>query len=108
MLSVAKRSIESARALLFELVRTSSREAIGALVCLTLLTISEGAGLLLLAPLLELVGVVEESPLPRAGGWVASGFASIGLEPTLGSVLVLFVAITAVRTIALRVEVRLA
>ena len=85
-----------------EFVRTSPREAAVGAVLLLVLTFTEGVGLLLLAPLLQLVGVVEQNPLPRPAGWLERGLALVGAEPTLGSVLLLFVAIAAVRVVLQR------
>ena len=93
--------------LLRELVRTSPREAAESAVLLLVLTFTEGVGLLLLAPLLELVGVVEENPMPQPAGWLASILATVGATPTLGSVLVLFVAIASVRVVLQRRQSRL-
>ena len=83
-------------------MRTSPREAAGGAVLLIVLSATEGAGVLLLAPMLELVGFIEENPLPRAGGWVAAVLGTVGVVPTLGSVLLLFLAIAVVRAVAQR------
>jgi ATP-binding cassette subfamily C protein len=103
----ARRLLGASTTLVREMFRTSPRESVLGVVLLLLLTATEGAGLLLLAPLLELVGVVEESPLPRAGGWLETGFAAVGLQPTLEPVLILFVAIAALRTLCQRWQARL-
>lgn len=88
------------RDVISEIARVSPRKALLGIALLLVLTMAEGAGLLLLGPLLEQVVVIQENPLPRAGGWLQSSFAAIGLEATLGSVLTLFVAIAALRAIA--------
>lgn len=95
------------RILLRELVRTSPRETTASVALLLVLTFTEGVGLLLLAPLLELVGVVEENPLPQPAGWLDSFLAVVGATPTLGSVLVLYVAIASVRVVLQRMQSRL-
>ncbi len=100
----AGRLPHSARALLGEMIRTSPREAAGAAVLLLLLTATEGASVLLLAPLLELVGAVEENPLPRAQGWVTAVLGTVGVESSLASVLLLFVAIAVARAVIQRAQ----
>jgi ATP-binding cassette, subfamily C, bacterial len=95
------------RTLLRELVRTSPRETAASVALLLVLTFTEGVGLLLLAPLLQLVGVVEENPLPQPAGWLDSFMAVVGATPTLGSVLVLYVAIASIRVVLQRTQSRL-
>ncbi|MEO8677462.1 MAG: ABC transporter ATP-binding protein [Vicinamibacterales bacterium] len=98
---------DRAPAILRELIRTSPRETAAGAVLLLVLTFTEGVGLLLLAPLLQLVGVVEQNPLPRPAGWLEDVLALLGLQPTLGAVLVLFVAIAAIRVVLQRWQSRL-
>lgn len=51
----------------------------------------EGAGLLLLIPLLGAVGLnIQQGSVGRLGAFVAAGFASLGLTPTLPLVLMVF------------------
>lgn len=51
----------------------------------------EGAGLLLLIPLLGAVGLnIQQGSVGRLGAFVAAGFASLGLTPTLPLVLTVF------------------
>jgi ATP-binding cassette subfamily C protein len=92
----------AARALWAEMAASAPGKATRVVGLLMLLTITEGIGVLLLAPLLALVGVMEDNPLPRAAGWLQAGFATVGVEPTLGSVLLLFVAITGLRIVVVR------
>lgn len=87
----------AARALWAEMVTIAPGKATVVVGLLMLLAVTEGVGVLLLAPLLGLVGVMEENPLPRAEGWLHSGFAALGVQPTLGGVLLLFVVITGLR-----------
>ncbi len=89
-----------------EMAQASPYRAVATLALMLVLTFTEGATLLMLAPLLELVGVVE-NPLPSAQGWIAAALRVIAVEPTLASVLVLFVAVAAARALARRLEVRL-
>jgi ATP-binding cassette subfamily C protein len=93
--------------LMAEAARTSPRKTAASAVLMLVLTLTEGAGLLLLAPLLELVGVMEQNPMPRAAGWLDRAFASVGIEVTLGSVLLLFVALAGALTMLRWVEARL-
>lgn len=91
-----------------EVLRVSPRGATTGLLLLLSLTVAEGAGLLLLGPLLEYVVVIEQNPLPRAEGWLNAGLGLVGLRATLESVLGLFVAIMAVRAFLQHWRVRTA
>lgn len=63
------------------------------------LTLTEGVGLLMLVPLLSLVGVdTEPSTMPNVVGRFADGFALFHIEPTLGSVLFVYVGIAFLQT----------
>lgn len=106
-LAGARAMFGTARVLVAEIAATSPRNAAEGSAWLLPLTISEGVGVLLLAPLLELVGVMDDNPLPRAAGWLDAGFAAIGVQPTLGPVLLLFVAVAALRAVIERREGRL-
>ncbi|HYE84977.1 MAG TPA: ABC transporter ATP-binding protein [Vicinamibacterales bacterium] len=84
--------------------------AVDSLVCLGLsvaLALTEGAGLLMLMPLLELVGVIEGSPVPSVSAWIAFPLAAVGLVPTLGTVLLLFVGTATTRSLVQRWQTRL-
>lgn len=94
------------RELIAEIIRVSPRTASLSVALLLFVTLAEGVGLLLLGPLLERVLVIEENPLPRAGGWLTAALGAIGLEVTLGSVLGLFVAIAVLRALAQHWRVR--
>jgi ATP-binding cassette subfamily C protein len=85
------------RELVAEIIAVSPRRAALAVMVLLVLTITEGLSLVLLAPLLEYVTLVEENPLPRLEGWLEGGLGWVGLQATLGSVLLLYVAIAAAR-----------
>lgn len=102
-----RRSIAASRALAAETWRVSRREAVLGAALLIALTFMEGAGILLLLPLLELVGVVHENPLPRAAGWLDAVLGVAGLTPTLASVLALFVVIAGCRSLLRRWQLRL-
>lgn len=65
--------------------------AVGLMVCLGL---TEGIGLLMLVPLLQLVGLdVQQGAMGHLARFLASGFAALGLRPTLLSVLGVYVLI---------------
>jgi ATP-binding cassette subfamily C protein len=80
-----------------EIVADSPLRAATVMAVLLLLTAAEGAALVLLAPLLEYVMVVDYNPLPRMAGWLETGLAWFGLLPSLSSVLLLYVGIAATR-----------
>ena len=65
--------------------------------------LAEGIGLLILIPLLQLVGVdAGQGALGRVMGVFRSGFALVGLVPTLPAVLVLYVAIVSAQSLLQR------
>jgi ATP-binding cassette, subfamily C, bacterial len=85
------------REIVREIIAASRRRAVLVVAVLLFITFAEGAALVLLAPLLEYVMVIEENPLPRMEGWLETLFAQFGSQPTLGSLLLLYVAIAVVR-----------
>jgi ATP-binding cassette subfamily C protein len=101
------RKLAAIESVVAEMARTSPYKTVASVMLMLVLTFTEGASLLLLAPLLHLVGVVEENPLPNAAGWLVSGLGSIGVEATLRSVLLLFVSLAGIRAVARRTEARL-
>jgi ATP-binding cassette subfamily C protein len=101
------RKLAAIESVVAEMARTSPYKTAASVVLMLVLTLTEGASLLLLAPLLELVGVMEQNPLPSAAGWLVRGLGSIGVEATLGSVLLLFVSLAGIRAVARRAEARL-
>lgn len=65
--------------------------------------LTEGMGLLLLAPLLQTVGLeVGKDSVGRIADGLASAFAAVGLRPTLAAVLVLYVLIFSVQRLLAR------
>jgi len=57
------------------------------------LSATEGVGLLLLVPLLQLVGVdAHQGPLNRVVEMFSAAFLTVGIRPTLGIVLGVYVA----------------
>ena len=59
------------------------------------LAVTEGAGLLLLVPLLETIGlVVTDGAAGRVAAWTSSAFSFFGLSPSLEAVLVVFMAVS--------------
>lgn len=72
------------------------------------MSLSEGISLLLLMPLLDLVGVNQRNTMPNVEAWLRKAFDLAGAEPTLGSVLTIFVALTAVRAALAHAQNRVA
>lgn len=95
------------RSIVTDMIGTSPYSMAASVLLMLVLTFTEGASLLLLAPLLAMIGVVESNPLPSAEGWMVSGLAAIGFEATLASVLLLFVFLAGTRSVARRLEARL-
>jgi ATP-binding cassette subfamily C protein len=64
---------------------------------------TEGIGLLLLVPLLQIVGLeAERGPLTGMISVLSSAFGAVGLKPTLGPMLSLYVVIVAARALLQR------
>lgn len=72
------------------------------------MSLSEGISLLLLMPLLDLVGVNQRNTMPNVEAWLRKAFDLAGAVPTLGSVLAIFVALTAVRAALAHAQNRVA
>ncbi len=85
-----------------EIAVVSPRKAALSIVLMGAMSLTEGMGLLLLMPLLQLVGVQEVNTLPNVTGWFAWFLGLAGVAPTLGSVLLLYVAISGARTLLQR------
>jgi ATP-binding cassette subfamily C protein len=84
--------------------RRSAETAIVTLV----LSATEGIGLLLLVPLLQLVGVdAQQGALTRIVAAFAAAFHAIGLQPTLGSVLGVYVVIVGLQGVLVRRQAEL-
>jgi ATP-binding cassette, subfamily C, bacterial len=93
-----KVSTNTAKAFSFAsaLVRTAPRTAGEAAIVTIALTLMEGVGLLLLVPLLQLVGVdAGQGPLTGVVNGFARTMTAVGLQPTLGAVLIVYVAVIA-------------
>jgi ATP-binding cassette subfamily C protein len=83
------------------------RLALAGLVTLAL-ALTEGTGLLLLVPLLGAIGLtVHEGTTGRVADAVTRVFEALGVEPTLVSILLLFVAVSMTRAVIQRVHVLL-
>ena len=77
-------------------------ESLGTMV---LASLTEGVGLLILAPMLSLAGVsLGAGGLDAIASWLTSLIAAIGLTPSLPVVLSLTVAILALRTVLVQVQ----
>lgn len=62
-----------------------------ALVLMLCITLTQGAQLVLLVPLMDLIGLnVKQGSVGWLADFVSSAFAAVGLRPTLGAVLVIF------------------
>ena len=78
----------------------SPRRAAASALVMVALALTEGVGLLFLIPLLQLVGVdVAEGSLSRIAEAFADVLAAMGVRPTLGAVLGLYVALIALHTL---------
>ena len=76
--------------------------ALGLMVCLGL---TEGVSLLMLVPLLQLVGLdVQEGTLGRIAEFISSVFATLGMQPTLITVLGFYVLIIIIHSLLKRWE----
>ncbi|MFN8512771.1 MAG: ABC transporter ATP-binding protein [Chloroflexia bacterium] len=95
--------LDLGRAHLAWLATLARRQALVALGLLCAAGLTEGTGLLLLLPLLQLVGIdVGQGAPARLARVVAAGFARVGARPTLELVLPLYVAIVGVQALLVR------
>jgi ATP-binding cassette, subfamily C, bacterial len=70
------------------------KKIVFALSLMVLVTLTEGIGLLLLVPLLQLVGLdVQQGALGQIADFIASIFTAMGIEPTLITVIIIYIAI---------------
>ena len=77
-----------------------------ALILMVVISLTEGVSLLILIPLLQLVGLdVGQGSLSQMTGWVSQFFSIIGLQPTLISVLILYVAVITTSAILYRFQI---
>ncbi len=77
--------------------------ALGLMVCVSL---TEGFGLLLLVPLLQLAGLdVQQSSLDGIAQFFSSAFTAIGMRPTLIAVLSLYVLIISIHALLYRWQI---
>ncbi len=71
-----------------------SRSIALTLALMVIISLTEGIGLLLLVPLLQLVGLdVQQGALGQIAGFIGYIFTYMGIKPTLGIVLIIYVAI---------------
>ncbi len=83
------------RAYTATLIRAMSWKVALALALMLSLSVTQGAQLLLLIPLMQLVGLdVQQGSVGWLAEFVSSVFAAIGLQPTLVTVLSVFVLFT--------------
>jgi ATP-binding cassette subfamily C protein len=81
------------------LAASAGPKALAALGLAIALGLFEGAGLVLLVPLMRIAGLeVGEGGLGQIAEWVSAAFGAIGLAPSLGAVLCLFVFVTAAQS----------
>ena len=81
------------------------RKVVVALFLMVLISLTEGVGLLLLIPLLQLVGLdVGQGSLGQIAGFVSGWFSSLGLQPTLLMVLIIYVAVVSFSAFLNRVQ----
>lgn len=93
LIAILKQSFGSFR----HVPRADRRHAVEALALLFVLGLTEGAGLLLIVPLLELIGLklADDGAIGRVTEWTAAAFSWAGLRPSLGGVLAIYVAVIA-------------
>ena len=72
------------------------------------LALAEGTGLVLLVPLLASIGLtVDQGPTSRLATWVETAFAAAGLRPSLGVVLLVFLATSTAHAVLYRLHLLL-
>lgn len=103
---MSREALRVARRLIGELIAVSPGKTLATLLLTAVVTAVDGLSLMLLLPFLRLAGIGESAaPEPIVVKWVADGFSIVGLTPTLGGVLMLFVGFAGLRAAALRTQV---
>ncbi|WP_245617808.1 ABC transporter ATP-binding protein [Methanobacterium arcticum] len=88
-----------------DLTRLMPEKSVFVLVLMVIVSLTEGIGLLLLVPLLQLVGLdVQQGALGQIAGYVSLFFSYIGIKPTLGIVLVIYVIIISLNALFYKVQ----
>jgi ATP-binding cassette subfamily C protein len=76
------------------LTRLMPKKVITTLALMIFISLTEGIGLLLLVPLLQIVGLdVQQGTLGQIAGVISSFFIYFGIKPTLPTVLLIFIAV---------------
>lgn len=87
------------------LTKLMPRKSALALALMVIISLTEGIGLLLLVPLLQLVGLdVQQGALGQIAGIISSFFTYAGIKPTLGVVLVIYVVIISLNAFFYRLQ----
>ena len=82
------------------LTRLMPVKSVFVLALMVIVSLTEGIGLLLLVPLLQLVGLdVQQGALGQIAGYISLFFSYLGIKPTLGSVLVIYVVIISINAL---------
>jgi ATP-binding cassette, subfamily C, bacterial len=90
------------RKLAAEILATAPRKAAVSIILTLAVSAAEAVSLLMLVPLLGMVGVEEPDSIPKATEWLAWAFAALGITPTLGGALALFVGVAGLRALLMR------
>lgn len=91
------------------LIREFRWRAVGVIVLLAVTGFLEGVGLLLLIPLLGAVGLeVQNGAIGQLAASVAKALSLLGLSPTLGAVLMVFLAVNIVLSLLRRLQMTVA
>ena len=98
-------SVREARTVLGEVMRDSPAALVRVVVLMLAAGLAEGAGVVLLVPLLGLAGIpVPGGAVGRMAGAVSTAFRAVGVAPSLTAVLVLYVVTVSVQALAQRGE----
>jgi ATP-binding cassette subfamily C protein len=88
------------------LIRAARWRLAGALALMVAFSLTEGIGVLMLFPLLQVAGLdlTHQGEAGRIARIVSGGFAAVGLRPTLAMLLAIFVVLIGVRTMLGRLQ----
>jgi len=93
------------RGFVAEIWRLMPRKILWAVALGVAVSLTEAAGVLALVPLLGIVGLpVPAGAAGRLGTWVEGAFAAVGMRPTLGPVLGLFVVVMCLQALVIRTQ----